>query len=173
MLDASLSIAGTVDQPATRRGRFFATVGGGEVAKFPSLVAMLRFSNLQFPVSEPLDLARASALIDGDRIFLDEITVSSESVAMVGYGTMEWPSTELDLRFNSRSNWRIPLVSWAVEKLRNELITTRVRGTVKEPKIETVTLPGTSAVLKELSGRTTEQDRRLKEMKKQLERGEK
>lgn len=171
VLDASLSLAGTVDDTKSRRGRLFATVGGGEVAKFPGLVAMARLSNLQLPMSEPLDLARTSAVIDGDRVLFDEITVSSESVSMIGYGTMEWPSTELDLRFNSRANWRIPLVNWAIEKLRDELITTRVRGTVKNPEVDTVTLPGTSSVLNQLSGRATEQDQRLKKMKEQLERG--
>lgn len=171
VLDASLSLAGTVDDSKSRRGRLFATVGGGEIAKFPGLVAMARLSNLQLPMSEPLDLARTSALVDGDRVLFDEITVSSESVSMIGYGTMEWPSTELDLRFNSRANWRIPLVNWAIEKLRNELITTRVRGTVKDPKVDTVTLPGTSSVLNQLSGRATEQDNRMKKMKEQLERG--
>ncbi len=171
VLDASLSLAGTVDDSKSRRGRLFATIGGGEIAKFPGLVAMARLSNLQFPMSEPLDLARTSAVIDGDRVLFDEITVSSESVSMIGYGTMEWPSTELDLRFNSRANWRIPLVNWAIEKLRDELITTRVQGTVKDPKVDTVTLPGTSSVLNQLSGRATEQDNRMKKMKEQLERG--
>jgi hypothetical protein len=170
VLDATLSLAGQTNLPESRRGRLFATVGGGEVAQFPGMVAFVKLANFQLPLAEPLDHARAAAHIDGSLIGFEELSLASEGISLIGYGTLEWPSTNLDLRFDSRSNRRIPVLSWALESLRDELVTAKVRGTLKDPIVTTEKLPGAASLLKDLSGRATEQDRRLERMRSDSQR---
>jgi hypothetical protein len=65
----------------------------------------------------------------------------------MGDGTVTLPDMTLDMRFNSRSNKRVPLLSDMYEALRDEFLTTRVRGTVAEPDIRSETLTTTRSIL--------------------------
>ena len=170
VLDATLSLAGQTGLPDSRRGRLFATVGGGEVAQLPGMVAFVKLANFQLPLAEPLDHARAAAHIDGSLIGFEELSLASEGISLIGYGTMDWPSSKLDLRCDSRSNRRIPILSWTIEALRDELVTAKVGGTLKDPIVTTEKLPGAASLLKDLSGRSTEQDRRLDRMRSESQR---
>ena len=58
----------------------------------------------------------------------------------------------LDFTFNSMSRVRIPIWSDVFEALRNEIVTTTVRGTVSEPDVSTRPLTTTGAVIGSLFG---------------------
>lgn len=142
-LDAELSLSGIVGDGASRRGRGTARIGGGRVLSMPLTMALIRFSNFQLPIDERLELAKASFYIDGPVIGFDELGIYSRSIEISGGGTMTWPETTLDMRFNSRSLSRVPVISEIIEGIRDNLITTRVRGTLDEPEIG-VAAPGES-----------------------------
>lgn len=143
LLDAQLALSGIVGQPDTRIGRGFARVQGGEVISLPLLLPLIELSNLKPPLGEKLDFAQARFYLLGDRIDFEQLGVSSPSIAILGDGSMQWPSTRLDLRLNSRgeSN-RIPLLSEFLEGLRDELATIIVEGTLADPEFSVQQLSG-------------------------------
>lgn len=157
ILDGDASIRGIVGQPESRSGRGSITVGGGRILPSSGLMQLIRVSNLQFPSDEPLDLARANWFLTGPAVSFEEISVASRSVSIVGYGTMMLPGMELDLRFDSRSARRIPLISKVVEMVRDQLITTRVRGTAQNPKFEVVAVPLAGRALNSMAGKRNDQ----------------
>lgn len=165
-LEAHLSVTGRVGDERSRRGRGFAQVGGGRVVSMPLALSLVRVSNLQPPTDERLRLARANFQIEGSRVVFEELSLSSESVQIVGYGTMDWPGGALDLRFNSRSGKRLPILSGALEAIRDELITTEVVGTAMEPEVRLVSLPATRWIFRRLVGvEPSAQERRLERIR--------
>lgn len=170
LLDASLSVSTVLGEPDARRGRGSATVGGGRVMSLPLLVPLIRVSNLQLPLNERLDFARAEFFFDGKGINFEELLVSSSSVEIYGFGTASWPEANLDLRFRSRAKTRIPVVSNLIEKLRDELVTAVVEGPIAEPVVTVTTLTGTSRFVGRVLGmEPSEQARRLEEIQKRAE----
>lgn len=172
LLDASMSISSRLGDPASRRGRGLATVGGGRVLSLPILVPLVRVSNLQLPTNERLDFARADFYFDPRGLNFDELSVSSNSVEIYGFGTASWPDANLDLRFRSRARQRIPVVSRILEEIRDELVTAVVDGPIASPNVTVTTLTGTTRFVGRVLGmEPSEQERRLEDMERRLERG--
>lgn len=163
ILDGDANIRGIVGKPESRRGRGTVTVGGGRILPSSGLMQLIRISNLQFPSDEPLDLARASWFLAGAVVNFEELSVASRSVSIVGYGTMTLPEMSLDLRFDSRSARRIPIISKVIEMVRDQLITTRVRGTADNPKFEVVPVPLAGRAIGSVSGRGDQVLERLRQ----------
>lgn len=169
-LDASFSLSGAVGDPAGRTGRGMGQIGGGRVVTLPVLTPLIRVSNLQLPVDERVDLARAAFFLRGRRLSFEELLVSSRSVQIVGFGTVDWPGGELDLRLNSRSGRRVPLVSDLVEAVRDELISTEVSGTLSDPRVSLVSLPGTRWLVGRLLGvQPSPQDRQIERLRREAD----
>lgn len=175
LLDASLSVSTVLGDASSRRGRGSATVGGGRIMSLPLLVPLVRVSNLQPPLDERLDFAKAEFYFDGTGINFEELLVSSKSVEIYGFGTATWPDANLDLRFRSRAKTRIPVVSRVLEGIRDELVTAVVEGPIAEPVVTVTTLTGTSRFVGRVLGlEASEQERRLEEIQRRAEqrRGE-
>ena len=153
LLSASLSLSGTVGTAEGRRGRGLVIAGGGPLVQLPLLTRLVEVSNLQIPIGEDLGLAYANLLLDGDRVVLEDFAVLSGRVELLGTGDLRLPEGTLDLRVRSRALNRIPVLTEVVESLRDELITTRIGGTIAEPEITPITLEETRRVLGSLIGR--------------------
>lgn len=170
-LDAQISLAGIVGDEASRRGRGEARVYGGRVVNYPLVMRLIRVSNLQLPVNDTVELARASYYVEGGTVTFEDMSVSSGSVEILGYGTVTWPGLEADMEFNSRSVRRLPVLSDVLETVRDELISTRVTGKVSDPEVRTVGFAGTRKFLSRLfGGETTEQERKLAEIEERARR---
>lgn len=171
VMDAQVSLGGIAGDLSTRRGRGSVIVGGGPVVNVPLLLPLIQFSNLQLPMGESLEWAAGSFYIDGPVVAFEEVLVESASVQIYGYGTVLWPETRLDMRFNSRAVRRMPVVSWVLEGLRNELISTRVGGTLGAPDINAVPLAGAGELFGRLfsSGRS-EQQQRMDDIERRFQR---
>lgn len=171
VMDATLSLGGIIGKPESRRGRGAAVIGGGSVLDMPLLLPLIKFSNLQLPMSERLNLAHGSFYIEGSVVAFEELSIASPTVMLYGYGTVGWPDTDLNLRFNSRSLRRVPILSGLIETVRDELISTVVTGTVKDPVISTKPLPGTTEILDRIFGSSpTSEERRMEEIRARAER---
>ena len=167
-LDANFTLKGRIEDPESRRGRGTITIGGGKVLSIPLVVPLVRVANFQFPSSEGLNFAMVEFFIEGGVISVEQVAIESESVGLYGYGTALWPSQELDLRFRSRSRSRIPVVSDVLEKLRGEIVTAVVRGTLKAPSVSVSTFAGTSRFLGRVLGQDpSEQQQRLEQIERQ------
>jgi hypothetical protein len=108
---------------------------------------LLRLSNLQLPMGEKLTDASASFFIRGGTMTFERLEASSPSVVIQGAGEMRWPSTALDLRFNTRGRVEIPVVSDLFRGVRDELLTAVVAGTLAKPEFKMETLPATRGML--------------------------
>lgn len=166
-LAAQLSIGGYIADPASRRGRGFARVNGGGIVSIPLVVPLIRASNLQLPVDEKLDYARAAFYIDGPIVNFEELLIASRSVAIVGFGLARFPDATLDLRVRLRNSFRIPLLTDLVETLREQLFSFRVRGTLGEPKTEIVPFAGATRLFERAVGSPkSDQERRLDQIER-------
>ena len=166
-VDAGVTLTGTLGEQGARRGRGVITVGGGPVLRLPLLLPLIQISNLQVPSNALLDYAEAAFYLDDDRVVFERIGVLSESVEIFGYGQMLTPSLELDMRFNSRAVRRIPVLNTILESLRNELITTRVTGTPREPLVRAEQFARTRAMLSRAVAREpTPEERRMMEIER-------
>ncbi|VAX36518.1 hypothetical protein MNBD_PLANCTO03-1848 [hydrothermal vent metagenome] len=170
LVDAGLSLTGVVGDEGNRRGRGRILVGGdsrAEVLSLPLLLPLIKVSNLQVPVHDPLDFGEAVFYLDGDRVVFERVGVFARSVEIFGYGEMRLPGLDLDLRFTSRAAERLPVVSRLVEKFRDELVTTRVRGTVGNPEVSLEQFAKTRRLLARVVGQEpSEQERRMAEIER-------
>lgn len=154
LFEGELSIAGTVDDEESRRGRGTMRIAGGRVLKFPLVLQLIEVSNLAPPINAALDFARVSLLIDGPLITFEDVSIFSSAVSILGYGTMTWPATDLDLRFRSRAARQIPIISQLVEGLRDELVGTAVKGTLAHPVVSLKQFPETRRFISRAIGRS-------------------
>lgn len=172
-LDGELTLGGIVGRPETRRGRGSFQIHGKDqdVIKLPLVLPLIEVSNLRLPRNEPLDLAMAVFALDGGRVWFEHLSVFSETIGLFGYGTMTWPDAALDLRFTSKSSRRMPLVSDLIEGVRDEILSTRVGGTLAEPDVRLESFAATRRALGLAFGvGPTEQQARLLEVQARAER---
>lgn len=166
-LNAELTLAGPVGDASARRGRGMATVGGGRVVSMPLILALIRASNLQPPTDERVRLGQARFLVEGDLIAFEEVRLASESVEIVGFGTMTWPDTSLEMDFNSRSLRRVPVLTDVLEGIRNEFVSTSVGGTLDDPQVGLSGLKGTRRALDRVFGEQSERERRMERLRRE------
>lgn len=170
LISAELSLGGWVGSTHGRRGRGVAQVGAGPVIELPLIGRLIEVSNLQLPRSGRFDLAILGFFVEEDRVTFDELSIFTESVEVFGYGTMDWPTREVDLRLASRAVRPIPLLSPLVEQFRDELIVARIVGPVDSTRIITEALPGTRDLFRRLLGREpTPEERRLLDLRERME----
>ncbi len=151
-LTGDLSITGVSGSIESRRGRGSMVIAGGDVLGVPLMAPMLELSNLIPPMGDKLNHLEGTFYLIGPLLTFERIQLQSSTVEVVGGGTMTVPGMELDLRFNSRGRARVPLWSDLLEGLRDEVITTRVRGTLREPKFGSESLSGARRMLSGIFG---------------------
>ncbi|MEK6702356.1 MAG: hypothetical protein AABZ53_08845 [Planctomycetota bacterium] len=167
LIEGNVTLGGLVGDPASRRGRGQLIVGGGEVLSLPLLLPMIQVSNFQIPTGERLDTAKAGFLISGQTIAIDRVSVFSPEIELRGFGTVMWPDMALDLVFNSRAARRVPVLTSVIESIRNEFVTTRVRGTAKAPQVTLAPFRSATSAVGSLFGSEHERDKWMNEMERQ------
>jgi len=134
MLEGNISLGGVVGKPASKRGTGRFRVAGGEVMKSPTLVMLIELTSLQFPAGATLDYATLDFFIDGDMVAIEDISIYSSRIRIRGFGTLDWLTQELDLRFLAGSANEIPLITTLFGLWRN-LISVEVTGKLGDQKI--------------------------------------
>jgi len=155
LIRADLTLRGPLDPAAgpPPEGRLSVRIAGGRgVLDAPALVGALQLSNLQLPVGERFDYVAADGFLREPGLTIERLVLLSPSVAVVGIGTVAVPSLTLDLRLNSRSRSRVPMLTDLIETFRDELLTTSVIGTLSDPVIQPQPLTSTRRLLARLLG---------------------
>ncbi len=127
-LDAFLTLRGVVGDDSLRTGRGSFRIFGGRVVDRPLLLPMIEVSNLAIPTGEGLDYVESWLFVNGSTVTFESISAFSRSLAVFGFGTMEWPGLELDLRFKTKAARPIPVISRLMDQIRDELLLIRVTG---------------------------------------------
>lgn len=162
LLDADVSLTGIGGRVDMTAGRGVVRVAGGAVIALPGLINLIEVSNLRAPVGAQLDLAEGVFYIDGPVLAFERLSASSNSVEILGYGTMNWVTQDLDLRFRSRSIRPVPFFSNLLEQVRDELITTKVTGRPGNLDFSTENFGATRRLIRALVGDPeTEQERTM------------
>ena len=150
VIDARLTVAGLAGDLNSRTGGGAIRISNGDIIKLPMMLALIQVSNFQIPKKDRLGYMQSDFAITGDTAVFEHVSLLSDSVAIVGAGTLKWPGLNLDMKFNSRSNTRIPILSGVIEALRNEIVSTRVKGTLAAPVVSEQPFTGTRELLDRL-----------------------
>jgi len=150
VIDARLDISGIAGDMASRRGTGAIRISNGDIIRLPVMLPLMQFSNLQIPSKDRLAYLQADFEVRGDTATFDRISLLSRSGAIVGEGTLKWPDLTLDMKFNSRGMSRMPLVSDVLEAVRNEIVSTTVRGRLSAPIVREEPLTGTRRLIDRL-----------------------
>ncbi len=174
-VDGRLSVSGQTGSTASRAGDGAVRVSGGKVVNIPVLVALLRLSNLQFPASQDLDYFQSEFTLSGNTVTFNRLAALSESVAVLGEGTLTLPELTLDVTLASRGREvRIPLLTQLFESLRDEIFTARIGGTLGAPTLSAESLSGTRRLFataqRNGSGTPMSADERLRDVERQARR---
>ena len=165
IMNADLALSGPIGFPEERYGRGFVRVSGGSIVALPGLINLIEASNLKLPTGSRLNLAESEMYIDGSSVAFERLSASSEAIEILGYGTMDWTSRDIDLRFRSRSIAPIPILSNLLEGIRDELITIRVAGVPGSITYSPEQFGSAKRLLDSMFGTAeTEQQRRLREV---------
>lgn len=172
-ITGNFSLRGVINDRSSQRGRGTMTIQGGNIIDLPTVVPLVRVTNLQFPRSEKLDYAATDFFVQGEQVGLEQITISSPSVTIFGFGAATWPSLDLDLKMRTGNSARIPLLTPLIEQLRDELSAIRVVGPINNPTVETVRFGGTREALANLFGQErSPEERRLDMIERSLSSSE-
>lgn len=152
-LEGAVTLGGVVGRDQTRRGKGSVSIAGGEVVRTPGITRLLELANLQLPGDEQLDYASVEFSADGEVFVLEDIALVSRSLEVLGFGTVTWPGKQISLRFRPRGVTRIPLLSFVVDAVRNEVLTTvDVGGTLDDPDWSIKPFSGTRRLIGALVG---------------------
>lgn len=149
-VDARLTIEGIAGDLASRRGGGAIRISNGDIIKMPVMLPLIQVSNFQIPRRDRLGYLQSDFTIVGETAVFERVSLLSNSVAIEGEGTLTWPDLTLDMKFNSRSMARVPLFTDIFELLRNEIVSTRVRGTLSDPVVREEPFTGTRRALDRL-----------------------
>jgi len=171
LLSGELSLGGWIGTDESIRGRGAIRVSDGRVLNMPLLMPVLEVGSLQLPVSGRVDLALTRFYVEDERVILGELLALATSVELFGYGSMHWPTREIDLWVDTRGRRRLPIVGRLIEGVRNELVTTRVTGTLGDPSVRISPLRGTRGFVERiLTGEPTPDEQRLVEIRRRAQR---
>lgn len=161
VLDASLSLSGQPDRPATRRGGGSISIREAQVFKIPLLFAFLKVISLTVDDNAFHD-ATATFAIEGAELVLSDIDLRGSALSLVGAGRVDTPTEKLDLTLLVGSPMRLPrlaLLTDLVESLARELMEVRVEGTLSQPEFRAEMVRSLRKALDEISNARRRRDK--------------
>lgn len=151
-IDARLTIRGIAGDLASRAGEGAIRISDGDVLRLPVMLPLIQVSNLQLPSKDRLSYMQSLFDIDGATADFKQISLLSNSIAIVGTGTLTWPQLVLNMRFTSKGRTRVPLLSDIFDLLRDEIVSTTVSGKLASPVVRVEPFTGTRQMLDDLFG---------------------
>jgi hypothetical protein len=144
-LDASLRMGGVFDAPQRRRGDGLLRIVEGDLGPLPAVVAVQQLLHLSSPVVGAIDYAQVAYHVDGERVVLDDIVLEASSgglsaFSMIGDGTLDWSTMQVDLRLRPRGGWAV--LRDLIGAMQDQLYEISVTGPLLDPVVEVVALPG-------------------------------
>lgn len=158
-ISASLAIEAEPEKPQTRRGRGDLEVRDASMVQRPLAMAVFQAASLSLPTGRSFDRAEARYQIVGDTVHFDNVELESPSVAIIGQGTMDFPTLELDLQMVTRNPAAptIGPINDIFNMFKDELIAIRVTGPLGEPKARVVSFEAIRGSIGSLLGAKREE----------------
>lgn len=131
--------------PPTRRGRGQVRILGPRLYQMPLAMALVQVLNLAWPTFRPFDRVDVHFFLQNDLAHLERLSFQAPRLEITGAGTLDlsdW-SLDLDLFARNPAAARLGPLSEALDLIRDELVSIKVRGTLAEPRARLQTLAGT------------------------------
>lgn len=151
-----LALEGIVGEPASREAAGELLLDDAEVWELPITLLILQVLNLA-PDKNAFHEGRVQFYLEGDLLRLARIDLHGHALSLVGAGTYDLKSRQLDLTLvaGSPQRLRIPVLTDLLESALRELMEVHVRGTLSAPSIRAAPFRGGKAFLEELFGEKT------------------
>lgn len=134
-VQADVRLAGIIGEPDTMRGQGDIAAENGPLIRSGLLRPIIDLLNFQFPdFADSDDELQIRFAVDGRTVNITEMYLLSRRLSLIGTGTLDLPTLEIDLRLITRGKSPLPYVSRLLDSIRDELITTRVVGPLSGPR---------------------------------------
>ncbi len=138
-VDGRLYLSGVSGKGPTRRGTGQVHIRQAQMVKLPLVLSMLSAVNLTIPDDNAFHDAQASFYLQGDRLVFEKIELQGRAFSMLGGGSMNIDSQEMDLTFLTGSPHPLPRIPILIDLARGasrEIMEIAVTGPLEDPKIE-------------------------------------
>ncbi|MBN1343270.1 MAG: hypothetical protein JXQ73_11355 [Phycisphaerae bacterium] len=155
IVDGRLYLGGVSGRVDSRQGTGEVHVREAQMYKLPFVLAMLSAINITIPEENAFHDAWASFYLQGRRLTFDTIELKGRSLSMLGGGSMDTETENLDLTFITGSPHdlpRIPLLIDLAQGASRELMEISITGPLGEPKMEGKSLYTLRSALRALFG---------------------
>ncbi len=142
LVDASLNLSAVLGQHPTRQGSGQLVIHSARIYDVPMAMGLMQIVTLRLPISSDFQHAHVQYFINNNMVRFNPISLSSPGVNLVGEGSLNLQSSDLDLRFITQSphGTRVPLLGFIFGLARSQLLELRVSGTLAHPVIAPVPL---------------------------------
>ncbi len=142
IVDASLMLNATLGKNPTRQGSGQLVIHQASIYDVPMAMGLMQIVTLRLPIGSDFKHADVRYTIHNDVVRFKPIALSSPGVNLVGEGTLNLKTTNLNLRLLTQSphGTRVPLLGLLFGLARSQLLELRVSGTMAHPTIAPVPL---------------------------------
>ena len=142
IVDASLMLNATMGKNPTRQGSGQLIIHKASIYDVPMAMGLMQIVTLRLPISSDFKHADVRYVIDNNVVRFNPISLSSPGVNLVGEGSLNLKTTDINLRLLTQSphGTRVPLLGFLFGLARSQLLELRVSGTMAHPVIAPVPL---------------------------------
>lgn len=143
-LQGRIELSAEVGSKTERRASGQLRIFDARVSKLPVLLGALQVIYLSVPGRSPVTDGLVEYQLEGKELVFREIHLGGPTISIVGSGTMDMDTNELQLVFlrtESAVLPRIEGINELLEGLGGELVEVRVGGTLSDPKVDTELAP--------------------------------
>jgi hypothetical protein len=138
-----ISMAGVRGESSTRRGLGLIRVQNGQFAADPLSITAMQVLQLALPSTSSITGANIELYIDGDRMILDEITLTSDvhvsDMVLEGDGTIDTETFRLSARLHPRAG--LPIIREIAGAINDQFYSVDITGELFNPTVSIVALP--------------------------------
>ncbi len=142
IVDASLNLSAILGKKPTRHGSGQLVIRRARIYDVPMAMGLMQIVTLRLPISSDFQHADVRYIINNNIVRFQPISLSSPGVNLLGEGSLNLQSSDLDLRFITQSphGTRVPLLGVLFGLARSQLLELRVSGTLAKPVIAPIPL---------------------------------
>ncbi len=151
-LDGTVQLIAESGNVADRRASGVLRIGAGEMGEMPVVLGAMHVVTLELPGDTMFTDSVMSYRLEGNLLTFEEINLVGPSLGMVGAGTLNMKSEELDLVFLAGAppaeGPRLVGVEEFVQNVAREVSEIEVTGTLSNPQMQSVPFRGVDEALK-------------------------
>ena len=154
LLDGRIELIETVGHVESRQASGVLQISRAKLYKLPVLLDLLTIVFLALPQETAFTEGEFIYHLRGNNLVFDEIHLRGATLSLVGSGSMDMKTHELDLTFLTGPPGKLPRLSGLAEELLSgilrEIVEIEVKGTLTDPEMRTKALGSLEAAIRKL-----------------------